>query len=160
VARTLSDLTSQSPNQPLTDSYMTNVFTASISILYPYATTPIKARISQIYVDSTKTAWIQWSKAATVTSSTATQATLTTSSRNPNDNVTTLVPAALLVKQTYLVWSEVSYLYKPTIGYVMAPAGITLADSAFTRPRQFACLTYPTVSSIPSIATPPTCPVP
>jgi Flp pilus assembly protein TadG len=157
VARTLSDLTSQSPAQPLTDTYLTNVFTASISILYPYATTPINARISQIYVDSTQTAWIQWSKAATVSSSTATQATLTASSRTLGDNVTTLVPSALLVKQSFLILSEVNYLYTPTIGYVMKSA-VTLADSAYTRPRQFACLSY---NSYPVISgTPPTCPMP
>ena len=160
VARTLSDLTSQSSNQAVTDSYIQNVFTASISILYPYATTPINARISQIYVDSTQTAWIQWSRAAIISSSTATQATLTTSSRSPGNNVTPLVPTALLVKKTFLIFSEVSYLYTPAVGYVMAPAGVTLADSAYTRPRSFSCLSYPTLSSVPSITTPPTCPMP
>ena len=65
--------------------------------------------------------------------------------------MTTKVPAALLVKQTYMIWSEVSYLYKPTIGYVMAPAGVTLSDVAFTRPRQVACLTYPTISLYPQL---------
>jgi Flp pilus assembly protein TadG len=167
VARTLSDLTSQSwyqngaPVQNLTDSVMTNVFTATMAILQPYAATPAQERVSEIYVDSTKTAWIQWSRAATFAAG-ATQATLTTSSRSPGDNVTTLVPAALLVKQTYLILSEVSYLYQPTIGYVMAPSGVTLADSAYTRPRQFACLSYTSISSLPNFAgvTQPACPTP
>ena len=39
--------------------------------------------------------------------------------RSPGDVVTSIVPAALLVKQTYLIFSEVSYLYTPAVGYVM-----------------------------------------
>jgi Flp pilus assembly protein TadG len=140
VAKTLSDLTSQAPQSPqVSDANLQNVFTASIAILTPYSPTPTKATLSEIYVDSTKTAKVTWSKAATIASG-ATQATLTTSSRNPGDTIT--VPSALLVPQTYLIFSEVSYLYKPTIGYVMAKAGINLSDVAYTRPRQAVCLFY------------------
>ena len=158
VARTLSDLTGQSANQPLTDTYVQNVFTATIAILQPYQALPATATISEIYVDSNLKATIQWSKAATFAAN-ATQATLVSSSRNANDVVTSLVPSQLLVKQTYLILSEVNYLYTPAIGYVMK-APITLKDSAYTRPRQFSCLTYPTNSSIPVITTPPACPTP
>jgi len=141
VARTLSDLTSQSP-AAVDDSYLKNVFTASIAILAPYSATPTQATLSEIYVDSNKIAKIQWSKAATIGTG-ATQATLTTSSRSAGDTVT--LPSALLVKQTYLILSEVSYLYKPTIGYVMAKAGVNLNDVAYTRPRQVTCVVYNTV---------------
>ncbi|MGO8907725.1 MAG: TadE/TadG family type IV pilus assembly protein [Bradyrhizobium sp.] len=158
ISRALSDLTAQTPSSSaqaqfaqVTDGYIQNVFTASIGIIQTYSPTPINARISEVYVDSTGVATIQWSRAAIIPSATATQATLTTSTRSPGDVVTTKVPAALLVKQTYMIWSEVSYLYKPTIGYVMAPAGVTLSDVAFTRPRQVACLTYPTISLYPQL---------
>jgi Flp pilus assembly protein TadG len=141
VARTLSDLTSQSA-VAVNDAYLQNVFTASIAILTPYSPTPTKATLSEIYVDSNKIAKIQWSKAATIASG-ATQATLTASSRNAGDIIT--LPPALLVKQTYLIFSEVSYLYTPTVGYVMAKAGVTLSDVAYTRPRQVTCVIYITV---------------
>jgi Flp pilus assembly protein TadG len=160
VARTLSDLTSQLPptlpsTAPnVTDSYIQNVFTAAIAIFQPYAAPTATATISQIYVDKNLKATIQWSKAATFGAG-ATQATLASSSRSANDVVTTLVPAGLLVKQTYLVLSEVSYVYTPAVGYVMK-TGITLKDSAYTRPRQFSCLTYTAVSAIPLN----TCPTP
>jgi Flp pilus assembly protein TadG len=157
VARTLSDLTSQSKDQALTDQYIQNVFTASISMVYPYAPVPTQAMISQIYVDSAGNATIQWSRAAIIASSTATQATLTTSSRSPGNVVTSIVPPQLLVKKTYLILGEASYLYTPAVGYVMK-TGITLKDNAYTRPRQFSCLTYPTISLFPVIATPPSCP--
>jgi Flp pilus assembly protein TadG len=149
VARTLSDLTSQALNS-VTDNYLQNVFTASIAITTPYSATPTKARISEIYVDSTKVAKIQWSKAATI-SSAATQATLATSTHNAGDIVT--IPTALQVPQTYLIFSEVSYLYTPTVGYVMGSAGVTLSDVAYTRPRQNTCITY---NNVPAS----TCPTP
>jgi Flp pilus assembly protein TadG len=139
MTRTLSDLTSQSPTAAVDNTYLQNVFTASIAILTPYSPTPTQATLSEIYVDSNKIAKIQWSKAATIASG-ATQATLATSSHNAGDTIT--LPAALLVPKTYLIFSEVSYLYKPTIGYVMAKAGVNLSDVAYTRPRQFTCVIY------------------
>jgi Flp pilus assembly protein TadG len=141
VARTLSDLTSQSP-AAVDDSYLKNVFTASIAILAPYSATPTQATLSEIYVDSNKIAKIQWSKAATIASG-ATQATLTTSSHSAGDTIA--IPSGLLVKQTYLILSEVRYLYTPTVGYVMGKAGVTLSDVTYTRPRQNTCVDYPAV---------------
>jgi Flp pilus assembly protein TadG len=161
VARTLSDLTSQSPpsaaqspSSAVNDSYLQNVFTASIAILTPYSPTPAKVTLSEIYVDSSNIAKIQWSRAATIASG-ATQATLTVSSRNPGDNVTAILPAALSVKQTYLILSEVSYLYTPTVGYVMGKAGVTLSDFAYTRPRQVVCVIY---NNLPHLNSDGTCP--
>jgi hypothetical protein len=55
---------------------------------------------------------------------------------------TVVVPTALKVDGTYLIFSEVSYLYVPTIGYVMAKSGVNLSDVAYTRPRQSACVFY------------------
>jgi Flp pilus assembly protein TadG len=146
ISRTLADLTSQSPppqaqspSATVLDSDLQNIFTASISILTPYSPTPTKATISEIYVDSSNVAKITWSKAATIAAN-ATQATLTTSSRNPGDVIT--LPPALSVKLTYLILGEVNYLYTPTIGYVMTKTGINLYDVAYTRPRQVVCVIY------------------
>src|SRR3954453_14000684 len=104
AARTLSDLTSQSPpsspnsvKSTVDDSYLQNVFTASIAILQPYSSTPVRAQLSEIYVDSNQVARIQWSKAGTIGTG-ATQATLASSTRNPGDIVA--VPPTLLVRQT------------------------------------------------------------
>jgi len=162
VARALSDLTSQaapatqqSTSSAVNDAYLQNVFTAGIAILYPYQPAPVKATLSEIYVDSQGVARIQWSKAAIIANGN-TQATLTASNRNPTDVVTTLVPTALLVKQTYLILSEVSYLYTPTIGYVMAKSGVPLSDVAYTRPRQAICVTY---NGLPA-PNPTPCPTP
>jgi Flp pilus assembly protein TadG len=146
IARTLSDLTAQSSVQTLTDSYVQNVFTASISIVYPYPPVPTQATVSQIYVDSNGKATIQWSEAAIIAGNGATQATLTASSHSPGDVVTPQVPAAMLVKQTFLIWSEVKYLYVPNVPTMnlMSANGVTLSDFAYSRPRQFTCLFYQT----------------
>jgi Flp pilus assembly protein TadG len=149
ISRTMSDLVSQSPPDPavvgatyapLTDTTLQNVFTAGIAIMTPYCPTPASLRISEIYIDSNLVAKIQWSKAATVSGCAATQATLATSTRNSGDVVT--IPSQLLVAQTYLIFSEVTYLYVPMgIGYVMK-ANLNLADVAYSRMRQVVCVVY------------------
>lgn len=167
IARTLSDLTSQSPpptaQSPwaqVKDSDLQNIFTASISILKPYSSTPANATISEIYIDSSGVAKVQWSRSATIAAN-ATQATLTTSTRDPGDVIA--VPAQLSVNKTYLILSEVTYLYTPTIGYVMGKTGVNLSDVAYTRPRQVVCVVYATPNP-PQPSDPttlqPSCPTP
>jgi len=128
MARTLSDLTSQSTSVGDTD--MTNFFAASAGIMTPYSPTPTKATISELYVDpSTLVARVQWSKSYQGGTTRAQSSTVT-------------IPTALKVGGTYLIFSEVSYQYVPTIGYVMAKAGVNLSDVSYTRPRQSTCVFY------------------
>ncbi|MGC2778365.1 MAG: TadE/TadG family type IV pilus assembly protein [Bradyrhizobium sp.] len=123
MARTLSDLTSQSTSVGSAD--FSNFFAASTGILYPYSTTPVNATISELYVDpSTMKATVKWSSGS--------------AQRNPGTQVG--IPAELLVSGTYLIFSEVSYQYVPTIGYVMGKTGVNLSDVAYTRPRQSTCV--------------------
>ncbi|MGJ5176799.1 TadE/TadG family type IV pilus assembly protein [Bradyrhizobium oligotrophicum] len=125
MARTLSDLTSQSNSVGDTD--ISNFFAASTGIMYPYSTTPVNATITELYVDpTTKQATVVWSKG----------------SAPRTVGVTVGVPADLLVTGTYLIFSEVNYQYVPTVGYVMAKTGIKLSDVAYTRPRQSTCVYY------------------
>jgi hypothetical protein len=59
------------------------------------------------------------------------------------DTSPTALPAALKVKQTYVILSEVSYSYVPTIAYgLMAATGVNLSDVAYSRPRTATCLVY------------------
>lgn len=143
IARTLSDLTSQSIK--LADSDMQDTFTASISIVQPYDATLVKGTISQIYIDADSIATVQWSKSGTIASG-ATQATLATSARNAGDKVTSIIPAALLIPSTYLILGEANYTYSPTIGYVLK-SSLPLSDVSYTRPRQTTCVPY---NSVPS----------
>jgi Flp pilus assembly protein TadG len=143
VARTLSDLTSQSPATGVSDTDLSNFFAASVGILTPYAASPTQSTITELYVDpATHKARVQWSKASTFNSSG--NVVLGSSSHSPGDIVT--IPAALTVDDTYLIWSEVSYKYVPAVGYLMAKAGVTLSDQTYTRPRQSNCVIYKTAS--------------
>jgi Flp pilus assembly protein TadG len=114
VARTLSDLTSQST--VVANSDLTNFFSAAYGILYPYSAPPYpatatKETISELFIDPvTLKARVQWSQGA--------------APRATSSPVT--VPAALAVGGTYLIYSEVSYVYTPAVGYVMGKAGVTL----------------------------------
>src|SRR5512141_831162 len=61
MARTLSDLTSQSIT--VADTDLTNFFAASKGIMTPYPSTPTNATISELYVDpKTLVARVQWSQ--------------------------------------------------------------------------------------------------
>lgn len=141
VAHTLSDLTSQS--DVVADSDLKNFFSASYAILTPYPATPTQATITEIYVNASKVAKVQWSKSATVSQSgTTVTAVLKNSPRTQGQVIT--IPSALATGETYLIMSEVSYLYTPAVGYVMGKAGVTLADKSYTRPRQSTCVRYAT----------------
>lgn len=126
MARTLSDLTSQ--NTKVTDAQLTNFFNASSAIMTPYSSSPVRSTITQLYVDpATLAARVQWSKGS--------------SPRTAGTSVA--IPAALQVGGTYLIYSEVSYTFVPTVGYVLKNS-ITLSDFTFTRPRQSTCVMYST----------------
>jgi Flp pilus assembly protein TadG len=141
VARALSDLTSQSLSTT-SDTELQNIFAASSAILSPYSVTPIQPTISEIYVDASKVAKIQWSKSATLSLvSGAPKAVLKNSTRSKGDVVT--IPPGLQVAGTYLIFSEIDYQYVPAVGYVMNKLGVTLHDVTYTRPRQSACVDYP-----------------
>lgn len=137
MARTLSDLTSQSV--AVDDGTIATFFAAGDAIMTPYPAAPAKATITEVYIDpATGVARVQWSKGDAprgVGSPVSVPASLI--GRDP-------VTQAVLPGQ-YLIYSEVNYLYKPTIGYVMAKDGngITLSDVAYTRPRQQPCVFYP-----------------
>jgi Flp pilus assembly protein TadG len=141
VARALSDLTSQSLSTT-SDTELQNIFAASSAILSPYSVTPIQPTISEIYVDASKIAKIQWSKSATLSLvSGAPTAVLKNSSHSKGDVVT--IPPGLQVPGTWLIFSEIDYKYVPAVGYMMNKLGVTLHDVTYTRPRQSTCVDYP-----------------
>lgn len=125
VARTLSDLTSQ--NISVTTAQLSNIFNASNSILTPYPSSPVNARIVELYIDANLVVHQIWAATSGTTPPTA----------------TVTVPTALKVAGSYLIYSEVNYNYVPTVGYVLKNS-VTLSDFTFTRPRQSSCVMYNT----------------
>ena len=148
MARTVADLTSQGAT--VNDTDLTNFFAASLAIMTPYDKTPTNATVSELYIDpASGDVRVQWSKGSAPRSvGSIVTAIVPTSliSRDPNTN-------AILPNQ-YLIFSEINYLYVPTIGYVMAPTGVRMSDVAYTRPRQSVCVFYPSTPA----GNPPPCP--
>jgi len=124
TARTLSDLVSQNTN--VTNQNMTNFFTMGSAIMTPYSGVPMTLRVSAVNISSTGVATIAWSDASNI------------AARTVGSTVT--VPSGLVVNNTQLIWSEISYVYTPAVGYVMKTA-VTLSDQCYTRPRQSTAVT-------------------
>jgi Flp pilus assembly protein TadG len=140
VARTLSDLTSQS--RMVGDDDLQNFRDAGYGIMWPYPSAPVQATISEVYIDpATSVVRVQWSQGSTpraVGSPIAIPSGLI--GRNASGDI---------LPNQYLIFSEVSYLYRPVLGYVMSKAGVKLSDTTYTRPRQSACVHYNEPTSNP-----------
>jgi len=127
MARTLSDLTSQ--NIAVTNTQLTNFFSASKAVMTPYPSAPVQGTITELFINpSTLKARVQWSQGF--------------APRNAGDIVE--IPDALKIPGTYLIYSEVKYKYVPSVAwFINKTDGITLSDISFTRPRQGPCVVYP-----------------
>ena len=122
AAAALANLSSSSQVATISASEMQNIFDASTAILSPYSNTPLKMTLACIAVDGSKKATVKW----TVTRN---GAALTTGALS--------VPTDLLIANTQLVFSQVSYTYTPTIGTgIIGP--LTLSDKMYMVPRQTA----------------------
>lgn len=128
MARTLSDLTSQ--NTSVNDTQLTNFFAASTAVMTPYDAAPVQSTISELYINpNTLKARVQWSKGA--------------APHSAGDIIE--IPAALKISGTYLIYSEVTYKYVPSVAWFINKVnGITLSDVTYTRPRQELCVMYNT----------------
>ncbi|MGH6788931.1 MAG: TadE/TadG family type IV pilus assembly protein [Pseudolabrys sp.] len=118
TAGALANLTAQATTISSTD--MTNIMNATADVMYPYSNSNLKAVISCMKIDNTGKATVSWSE------------TLNGTARSIGSVVT--LPSALAVANTTLVLSEVSYDYKPTIGYNITGT-LTLADKMYMSPR-------------------------
>jgi Flp pilus assembly protein TadG len=118
TARTIADLVSQVTT--INNSDMTNSLNAASAVMAPFALANLKVTVSSVTIDATGKATIAWSD------------TLNGTARAKGSTVT--LPAALTIANTSLIWSEVQYAYKPTIGYIVSGT-INLKDQIFMRPR-------------------------
>ena len=118
TSRTVADLVSQASAISLSD--MSSLLKASVAVIAPYDASPLKVTVSQVKIDSNGNATVDWSE------------TYQGTKRGKGSSVT--LPSALKVNDSYLIWSEVSYNYVPTIGYVVTGA-MNLTDQIYMRPR-------------------------
>ena len=134
AAQELADMTAR--NKTVADTDITNFFNIGNAVLTPYSSTPLRATITQIYIDpATGIARSQWSKGSSARL----------------DGSTVPVPANLVARDSttnailpdqYLIFAETSYLFQPAVGYIMAKAGVNLSDKIYMRPRLQTCVYY------------------
>ena len=141
VARTLSDLTSQSVT--VADDDLKSFGQAAKAIMAPYPGLPLVSYITQVYIDaSSGAARVQWSKELAIDG--AGNVTISGTPPHTPGTVVTLPSTIAVAKGTFVVWSEVSYKYTPAVGYILSKTGLTFRDVSYTRPRLVLCVTYPT----------------
>lgn len=126
TSRILSDLVAQATSVSTSD--MTNVFAAATSIMVPFPVTTLQQKVSAVDIDPAGVAKIGWSKGSGTTGRTV--------------GSTVIIPSALAVPGTQLIWSEVAYTYTPpTTAFLTGP--INMTDQFFARPRQSSTVTGP-----------------
>jgi Flp pilus assembly protein TadG len=118
VARTVADLSSQVSS--INDAGMSKLLDAAGAVLAPYPVDKLKVTVTCVKIDANGKATVEWSDTKNGTA-------------RAKGSVVTL-PGPLNVNNTYLIWAETSYTYKPTIGYVITGT-LTLKDQIFMRPR-------------------------
>lgn len=126
TARALSDLVAQSTT--INDTDMTNIFNAASAILTPYPVSDLTAKVSAVNIDGSGNATIAWGSA------------LYTTARTKGDPAT--IPTALRMPNSQVIWSEITYTYKPTFAKFFA-ASVNLSDEFFARPRQTSTICRP-----------------
>ena len=125
TTRAIADLTSQ--YQSMATSDMSTVLGASTQIITPFDPTPLSLRVSEISVNSSGKATIQWSVGQNSTAYiVGTPYTLPTGTNIPG---------------YFYILSEVSYTYTPPALYNMIRP-ITLSDHIIMLPRVSTSVTY------------------
>ena len=127
TAGTVANLTAQAT--ALTTSDVSNILNAASAILAPYSTTGATVTVSCIGIAANGTAKVDWSVSQGGTA------------RATGSSIT--LPTALAVPSSQLIYSEVSYPYKPTVGYTISGT-LTLSDHMYMSPR----ITAPTYNNV------------
>lgn len=121
IAGALSNLTAQATTLSTTD--MTNILDASSAIIMPYSASLLKMTVSCIKMNSTGVATVQWS------------VTRNGTARSVGSTYTfPSTSAALAVANSWLILSEVSYAYTPSVAYTITGT-LTLSDQMYMSPR-------------------------
>ena len=118
TTRTVADLVSQVTS--INNADMTNSLGAASTVMSPFSASNLKVTVSSVKIDANGNATIDWSD------------TLNGTAHSKGETVT--LPTALKVANSSLIWSEVSFSYKPTIGYLISGT-LSLKDQIYMRPR-------------------------
>jgi Flp pilus assembly protein TadG len=111
-------------------SDMTSITGATSVVMAPYPATPTNpvVTITQIAISAKGQATVSWSYSQGGTA------------LAQGSSVT--VPSNLAVKNTYLIFAQVSYTFTPVFGF-FGSGGITFSDNLYVTPRVSNCINYP-----------------
>jgi Flp pilus assembly protein TadG len=118
TTRTMGDLASRVSS--INNADMSSLLNASAAVIAPYPPAPLKIVLTAVSIDANGVAKVAWSDALNGTAH--------------GVGSTVSLPSALNVANTQLIWSEVSYDYNPTFGYVLT-GNLNLSDRIYMRPR-------------------------
>jgi Flp pilus assembly protein TadG len=126
VTSSIGDLVAQS--KVITDADMANLMNVTSAIMQPYPEAPLKVIVSGVLLDDNSNGTVLWSDAKNTTPLTVGSAyNVPTDLKNPN---------------TFLVVSESSYVYTPSVAYLIT-GDIPLQDRFFLKPRLVAKVCRP-----------------
>jgi Flp pilus assembly protein TadG len=156
VASALSDLVAeQSSGAALTDSQVTDVFSAASAIVSPFQTNTLKMTISSVeFITDGKAATgfdakIRW----TITSNggTARPCQIMTAAANSSNPTSTTIPTGIYPtsgsSQATTIIGDVTYVYTPSFGtsllaWSSKATSMTFVHAAYMRPRNQYSITY------------------
>lgn len=131
VAGTVADIAAQYQSVTATD--VSNILAAASAVLAPFSVANAQVTLSSVQIDANGNAKVDWSASLHGTQRTGT--------------VTNVIPAALRVANTSVIWGEATYAYKPVIGW-MVTGTINMYNQIFMRPRLSSCVKYTGVSTL------------
>jgi Flp pilus assembly protein TadG len=114
AAATLGELTNQ--YNVIHDSDLAQILGATATVLAPYPSAPATSSVSEISIDPNGVATVTWSNTLA-----------------PGSPFT--LPAALIVPNSSLIYSQVSYTFTPTFSSFIT-GSITMSDSLYVSPRK------------------------
>ncbi len=123
----LGDLVAQT--DAINDAEMQSILDAVSTVISPYPMDDLTIIVSQIAIDNTGNATIDWSEARYTTALA--------------EGTPVVLPAGLVRNNTCLIMAEVHYAYTPTFGKVLTGGVIDLGEVFYLRPREGTCVTGP-----------------
>jgi Flp pilus assembly protein TadG len=124
AAAVVGDLVAQSPSVSPGD--VTDIFQVGAAILSPFASTPLKMRITSIVADANGVPKMSWSQGSGMTVMPA--------------GTVAGFPPNLLNAGDSVIQADVSYAYASPLGMIL-PNGITFSNTFYLKPRQSASVT-------------------
>jgi Flp pilus assembly protein TadG len=132
VASTVADMASEYTS--VADADIANIMQAACYVMAPFPISNATVVLSSVTFTN-GIATIAWSFQVSG------NCTTVTTGHAIGTNVTTLIPTALNITGTSVLWGECTYNYKPMIGYVVTGT-LTMYNEIFMRPRLSTSVTY------------------